>query len=311
MTGQSDTSSEPREIYLLGIGTGHSVGPPMHNCIAKSLGLPWTYHTKECPSIEDCLALLRSKKCAGAAITMPFKHSILAHLDERDQLIDSLNACNTVSKSADGELVGTNVDWCGIAGALEEGRAGLDEPAKKTGLVIGAGGASRAAVYALATQMGCTTIYILNRDVQEVLDLQADIEARYIQKPRLVHLLAEEQVSSLPTPTYIVGTVPDFEPATKEEKTVKSILEAFLARPEKGVLLDMCYRPRRTRHIRLGEQLDWRTVEGIYVVGHQAEHQWAAWAGEEGASKLDKDGMWRELRKAADESALVTPKVQV
>ncbi|KAF2159959.1 hypothetical protein M409DRAFT_37827 [Zasmidium cellare ATCC 36951] len=309
MTGQSNISLEPREIYLLGIGTGHSVGPPMHNYIAKSLGLPWTYHTKECPSIEECLALLRSKKCAGAAITMPFKHTVLAHLDEYDDLAKTLNACNTVTHTTDDRLIGSSLDWCGIAGALQESSVGLDEPAQKIGLVIGAGGAARAAVYALATEMGCSTIYILNRDVQEVLDLQADVEAHYVRKPSIVHLLAEEQLAGSATPTYIVGTVPDFEPSTNEEKTVKAILAAVLARPEKGVLLDMCYRPRRTRHIQLGEQHGWRTIEGIHVVGHQAEHQWRAWAGEERVKKLDNDGLWRELRKAADESSLVTPKM--
>lgn len=86
-----------------------------------------------------------------------------------------------------------------------------------------------------------------------------------------------------------------------EEKAVKSILTAFLARPDKGILLDMCYRPRRTRHIQMGKAHGWRTIEGIDVVGHQAEQQWAGWAGKETARALDKEGLWQQLRKAADE----------
>lgn len=300
--------STPRELYLIGIGTGHSVAPPMHNYIAKSLHLPWTFHTKECSTIEECMKLLRSDICAGAAITMPYKGMIMDQLNEADDLVRTLAACNTVCTyrtEAGRKLIGTNVDWCGIAGSLLEGSVGLRLPSSKAALVIGAGGAARAAIYALSSQMGCHQIYILNRDEQEVLDLQRDVDERYDSQPYITHVKSIQQARALPTPAYIVGTVPDFEPVTAEEKMLKRLLEIFLDRPEKGILLDMCYKPRRTRHLKLGQEYKWRTIEGTRVIGHQAESQWRAWVGDERLEILDKQGMWECLQRSADESTIV------
>ncbi|KAJ9602731.1 hypothetical protein H2200_012925 [Cladophialophora chaetospira] len=236
---------------------------------------------------------------------MPYKGIILGRLDEVDELAQSLAACNTVSIGAERRLVGTNVDWCGIAGSLSEGAVGLRLPSTKAALVIGAGGAARAAVYALSSQMGCKEIYVLNRDEQEVLDLQRDVHEGYAAQPALTHVKSMQQAKTLPTPAYIVGTVPDFEPVTAEEKMLKKLLTVFLDRTEKGVLLDMCYKPRRTRHLILGQAYKWRTIEGVRVIGHQAERQWRAWAGDERLESLDRKGMWECLQHSADESTIV------
>lgn len=305
-----DLKSTPRELYLIGIGTGHSVAPPMHNYIAKSLHLPWTFHTKDCSTIEECMELLRSDICAGAAITMPYKGMILGHLNEVDDLTKTLAACNTVrtyGTEPSRKLNGTNVDWCGIAGSLLEGSNGLRLAASKAALIIGAGGAARAALYALSSQMRCEQIYILNRDEQEVLALKQDVEESYDSKPQITHVKSIQQARGLSTPAYIIGTVPDLEPVTAEEKMMKGILEIFLDRPEKGVLLDMCYKPRRTRHLVMGQAYKWRTIEGTRVIGHQAESQWRAWLGDGGLQILDKQGMWECLERTADESTVLNP----
>jgi quinate dehydrogenase len=305
----SSLASTPRELYLIGIGTGHSVAPPMHNYIARSLNLPWTFHTKECFTIEECMTLLQSEVCAGAAVTMPYKGTILDRLDKVDELARTLAACNTVYVDADGKLRGTNVDWCGIAGSLSEGAIGLDLPSTKAAIVIGAGGAARAAVYALSSQMRCYEIYILNRDKEEVLRLKRDVQERYASRPSITHVQSVKQAQALSTPTYIVSTVPDVEPITPEEKTLKTLLATFLERTDKGIMLDVCYNPRRTRHIKLGQTFGWRTIEGMHVIGHQAEHQWRAWAGDERIQNLDKKGLWECLRQSADESPIVNSKI--
>ncbi len=302
----SPHGSVPRELYLIGVGTGHSVAPPMHNYIAKSLQLPWTFQVKECSTIEECMKLLRSDVCAGASITMPYKSTVMGQLDEVDELTTTLAACNTVCVAADGRLSGTNVDWCGIAGSLSEFSLGLRLPSTRTALVIGAGGAARAAVYALSAKMGCRDIYVLNRDEQEVVDLQRDVNQRYVSRPHIIHVNSIHQTEALQTPTYIVGTVPDIPPITPDEKNLKMIFEVFLQRPTKGLVLDMCYKPRQTRHLKLARAFGWRTIEGIHVVGHQAEQQWRAWVGDERVREIDRKGMWKALQKSADESPIVS-----
>lgn len=305
----AQTQSEDRTLHLVGVGVTHSIAPKMHNYIAQSLGLPWTFYAMECPTIDGLLALGQKPTTAGLVVTMPYKSSIMERLDELDDLARIIGACNNVYYK-DGDvrrLCGTNTDWRGIKGCLlEKGDEGHrpSEKSPASALIVGAGGASRAAVYALAVHLHCPRIYVLNRDDQEVLDLIRDSKRLPIV-PEIVHVKNLSQTQGLESPYYIVGTVPDFEPSTEPERTVASLLEHFLSRSDKGVLLDMCFKPRRTRMIKLAEKLGWPCVEGTHVIGYQIEEQWRLWAGEESVSKLDYDGAWSVLNKAAEESKAI------
>ncbi|KAJ9144594.1 Quinate dehydrogenase [Pleurostoma richardsiae] len=291
-----------KTLHLVGIGVTHSIAFGMHNYIAKSLGLPWTFYSTECPTLDDLMELAGKSTTAGLVVTMPYKASIMSRLDELDELATAIGACNNVyyKEGSSRRICGTNTDWLGIKGCLLEKGDGPEER-PIAGLIVGAGGASRAALYALASHLDCSTIYVLNRDDQEVADLVRDSKKLPVV-PKLIHVKTMEQAENYPAPYYIVGTVPDLEPLTDAEKNVAVILKYFLERKEKGVLLDMCFKPRRTRMIKLAETLGWPCVEGTHVIGYQIEEQWRRWAGEEYVAKLDKEGAWNVLLKAAEES---------
>lgn len=295
-------------LHLVGIGVSHSIAPNMHNYIAKSLGLPWKFHATECPTTEELVNLARDSSTAGLVVTMPYKGSIMEHLDERDQLVSIIGACNNVYYKLldDGtrKLCGTNTDWRGVKGCLTEKGDEKTRPTQLSpapALIIGAGGASRAAVYALNEHLHSSTIYVLNRDAQEVESLIHD-STKLPHPPKIIHVKTVDQAEGLSSPYYIVGTVPDIEPKTESELEVASIMKHFLSRAQKGVLLDMCFKPRRTRMIKLAEQLGWPCVEGTHVIGYQIEEQWKLWAGEALVQKLDREGAWDVLLKAAEES---------
>ncbi|KAJ5240258.1 hypothetical protein N7468_004877 [Penicillium chermesinum] len=301
----SQTPSQ-KTLHLVGIGVTHSIAPKMHNYIAQSLGLPWTFHSTECPTIEDVLALAKEPSTAGLVVTMPYKSTIMRHLDQLDDLSVSIGACNNVYYTSEQprRLCGTNTDWRGIRGCLlEKGHEAVRPSASSPApaLIIGAGGASRAAAYALATHLHSHRIYVLNRDKGEVLDLIRDL-SRLPVAPEIVHVESLEQASQLPSPYYIVGTVPDMEPKSESEKNVASMLEHFLSRGEKGVLLDMCFKPRRTRIIKLAERLGGPTVEGTHVIGYQIHEQYRLWAGEDRAQRIETEKAWDVLLKAAESS---------
>jgi len=86
---------------------------------------------------------------------------------------------------------------------------------------------------------------------------------------------------------------------------VRACLEELLSRPEKGVLLDMCFKPRRTRTIKLAESKGWETVEGTHVIGYQIEEQWRLWAGAERVKKMDRKRAWDLLLKTAEDSPAI------
>jgi quinate dehydrogenase len=299
-------------LYLAGVHVTHSIAPPMHNYIAKSLNLPWHFANRECPTVQDALALFRAPTFAGGVVTMPYKKSIMPLLDELDPLATTLGACNNVYLTKDGKLRGTNTDWRGIKGCLLSGTEnGVNTGKGKPALIIGAGGASRAAVYALFKELECGEIYVVNRDAQEVADLLEDSKAyassSASRQPKLTHITSVSQAEALPAPFYIVGTVPDFEAKTEEEIKARDMLGTFLRKSEKGVLLDMCFKPRNTRILKAGRGNGWRVVDGTGVIGHQIEEQWRLWAsaGEEGRKDVPKEEAWEILRKAAEESTAI------
>lgn len=302
-THQHDNSKDERQfLYLAGIGVSHSIAPPMHTSIAKQLNLPWTFHSKECPTVQDVMKTLREPTCAGMVVTMPYKQTIMQHLDGLDELALKLGACNNVYRAKDGTLRGTNTDWRGIKGCL---LGSSDKGIGKTAMIVGAGGASRAAVYALFAELNCETIYIINRDEAEVAALLKDATAYdAFKSPKLIHVQSAAQAKKLPTPFYIVGTVPDFEPQTAQEIESRDIQVEFLSREgERGVLLDMCFKPRVTRMVKLAHKHGWPTVEGTEVIGHQIHEQWRLWTlNDAGVGRVDEQAAWSILRETAEKS---------
>ena len=289
-------SAQPKEIHLVGIGLGHALTPTAHNFLAQSIDAPWRVIATECPTIADCVGRFRSDNQAGGIVTMPWKGEIMKHLDRIDDVANVLKACNAVYFDEHNNLCGSNTDWIGIEGALRAAAVGgqtsrEEEPAA----VIGAGGAARAAVYTLSACFGVKVIYVLNRDDDEVTQLINDCKPMDCE---LLQLKSIEHSTGRDMPSVIIGSIPDFEAISSEEKAVKAIFENLLSKG-KGTFLDMCYHPMKTRHIRLAEDHGWQTVSGIEVVGHQVEALWRLWIDPERLARLDRDGLWRVLREAA------------
>jgi quinate dehydrogenase len=298
------TTTTEKALHLIGVGVSHSIAPVMHNHICAHLQKPYTFHATEAPTIEDAVALLRAPNFGGAVITMPYKQSIIEFLDEADNLVATIGACNNVYISADGRLIGSNTDWRGVLGCLtaaDERGVGIGKPA----LIFGAGGASRAAVYALSTHLKCPEIYVVNRDVAELDCLAKDTaEMRSASGTQIVHITSVEQARELVTPFYIVGTVPDFAPKSESEKSAFRIFEYFLASAASpGVFLDMCFKPLETRKIKLAKKHKWSTVPGTDIIGHQIQEQYKGWF-VPGTGKDVIDGglsnaAWEVLRREA------------
>ncbi|KAI5276713.1 shikimate [Aureobasidium subglaciale] len=307
-TQTQDATAGPKKLHLIGVGVGHSIAPVMHNYICQKLNQPWIFEATEAPTIESALELL--KTAAGAVITMPYKKSIMPYLDGLDPLAVKLGACNNVYVTRDGKLQGTNTDWRGVKGCL---LASSDKGVGKPSMIVGAGGASRAAVYALAVELKSPVIYVVNRDVQEVMDLIADTQALLStlgsDEPlcKIIHIQSLEQASSLPSPFYIVGTVPDSAPSTEPEKMAVKIFNHYLASAsEPGIFLDMCFKPRVTRKIKLAQAHGWPTVEGTEIIGHQIYEQYRVWIDSESDAAVISPELaqeaWNTLRRAAEDS---------
>ncbi|OCT53312.1 Quinate dehydrogenase [Cladophialophora carrionii] len=292
-----DTSSLDRVAYLVGYPIAHSKSPSMHRAIYSALGKQWSQLLCETTDLEAFLRYMKSDpKCMGSGVTMPFKVAVIPHLDELTDEGSTIGAVNTIvfkpGRNGARTYCGTNTDCLGIRDAFFANVEGSSYRGKP-GLVVGGGGTCRAAVYALQKFMGCSPIYIINRDASEVEAVLRECHARGLGE-NLTYVSTTEQAKSLPPPGAVVSAVPDFAPITDNEKTVREILSIFLKAEEKGPLLEMCYHPTPDTQIsRLALASGWQVIGGIEAMIGQGLAQASLWTG------IEIDDSLRDVARSA------------
>ena len=154
------------DVHLVGvIGSpiAHSLSPVLHNAAFAALGLDATWHSQAFEvapgQAASALDAMRRADISGLSVTMPHKADVAGLVDECTDVARRLGAVNCIV-NRDGRLLGTNTDGEGFVASLARG-AGFT-PAGKRCLVIGAGGAARAVVLALA-EAGASQVAVLNR----------------------------------------------------------------------------------------------------------------------------------------------------
>lgn len=196
-----------------------------------------------------------------------------------------------VEKDADGKtvLVGQNTDWEGVANALvlklpiDLQYQAKPFPAGSCGFIIGGGGTTRAAVYALS-RLGLSPIYLINRDPTETKDMIAAFPQYVLKALDGVDQWTQQMEDTVAAG---VGAIPSFEPVTDGEKMVYAVSErVFASRNLVGrsrLFLEMCYKvrpgfvpraslrwtyssllpqPRKTIMYNIAASYSWNVIEG-------------------------------------------------
>ena len=265
-------SGRTRIVGVIGWPIEHSVSPAMHNAAFRALGLDWCYLPFAVPPahVADALASVRGLGLRGINVTVPHKQAVSALVDELTPEARAIGAVNTVLVRGE-RLVGHNTDAAGFLRALRE--AGF-APEGCSALVLGAGGAARAAVYALA-RVGARVV-LLNRTPQRadalVADLRAVVKGARLEAGGLDAQTAQQEASrcQLVVNATSLGMWPQVETSPWPEEV------AFPA----GVLLfDLVYNPRQTRFVRLARESGARAVDGLRMLVHQGAEAFALWTG--------------------------------
>lgn len=153
---------------ILGYPCMHSMSPPIWNRLFQELGMPARYTWFECPDPARFIQIAEDAGVRGLSVTIPHKETIMPLLDEIHHDAEVIGAVNTVLLLG-GKRFGFNTDWKGIYHPLE-GVTG------DTAVILGAGGAAAAAVYA-ASMRGFAPV-ILNRTVERAEELAKRFGAR-------------------------------------------------------------------------------------------------------------------------------------
>lgn len=288
-TGQDIKAARTKKFYIFGYNISHSLSPTIHNAGFKHTGFDGHYTIHETPEVDSSIAvLLADHSFGGASVTFPHKLQVEGLLDSVSEAGTKIGAINTISKK-DGKLLGDNTDWSGVKACIDSaGMSGLtDAPA----IVLGAGGAARAACYALV-EMGFPRILVVNRT-------RANAEAMVSRFPEatfdIFETLGEAVEASKAAPArVVVGCIP------ADDLTEDKIPVKLFGGAESGVLVEMAYRPPVTGMEKAAAKSPgWRIFKGIDVLREQGYAQFSIWTGKEAPKEAMSKAMDQELKRRA------------
>ncbi len=275
-----NVDAQTKLVGIIGDPIAHSLSPRMHNAAFAALEMNWRYvpFRVSAGALPAALRGIRALGLLGVNVTVPHKAAVAALLDETDVLVRRIGAVNTV-RVTDGRLQGFNTDAPGVLDALAAD--GQISAAGKQCVVIGAGGAGRAAAFGLASA-GAARVSILNRTVSRARGL-AEVVAQVASGCRVdaEDLSARSVERTLEGAEVVVhATVATMSAAMGggggRADWLSSVVRAFRAGM---VVLDMVYTPVWTELLTAARAAGAVTVSGLAMLVHQGARSFELWTG--------------------------------
>lgn len=264
------------------------MSPTIHNTAFATLGLPHSYELHETASVGPLADVLKSPSFGGASVTAPYKRVImqfLQHVSSQARLIGAVNTITPVP----GGFIGDNTDWRAMKTCILRSITPANTvTASTTALVIGAGGAARATLYALY-YIGVVNIYIFNRTRPNAQILADEFN-------KLDSLFRIQVLDSLPVPlpihpqpTIIISAIPAMSKSPEGPVDVDVGLQLEHFSPSGGVAVATTYQRRITKLIALANTKKddgWVSVEGIELLLEQGYEQFKIFTGRRAPKKV-------------------------
>ncbi len=257
------TTGATRVAGVIGDPVRHSLSPVIHNAAFAEAGLDWTFVAFEVVDGDapGAVAGARALGIDGLSVTMPHKATVLEALDRLSPTATKLGAVNAIAREGT-EFVGHSTDGAGLIDALafDEGFA----PEGKTCAVIGAGGAARAVILALA-DAGANSVIVINRT-----PANAEIAALLAGRVGVVgteDLVRDADLIVNATPAGMIGNdTPAIDPTLFHSNQL---------------VVDLVYAPPLTTTIQAARAAGAHAVGGLGMLVHQAAHAFTLWTGQE------------------------------
>lgn len=265
-------------LGLLGYPLAHSLSPRLHHAALRALGWRGAYRLYPVPpgdaaALQGWVERLRAGQVHGLNVTIPHKTALLPWLDSLTPAARAVGAVNTLFRTADAAVGGDNTDVEGFW-ADARARLPLDDPTAWRGLVLGAGGAARAVVYALAR--AGMPVWVLARRPEQATALTRHL-ARQVSVP--LHPAPWDALPSLVAESGARWLIVNATPVGMAPHPDASPWPAGLAWPREAAVYDLVYSPRPTRLVRQARAAGLPAADGLGMLVEQAAHAFVRWTG--------------------------------
>ncbi len=261
-------------VGLMGWPVEHSLSPCMHNAAFAELGLDWAYVPLPVrpDDLPQALKGLAALNFVGVNVTIPHKQAVMRYMDDLSKAAKTIGAVNTIHLQGN-KFMGYNTDAPGFLNALVEKDC---HPKGMRVAVLGAGGAARAVVFALAWAEA-DAVVILNRTTERAAFLIEDLNDTFPQsKLDFAHLTNNSLAAldgkiDLVVNTTSVGMHPEKE---------KSPWPTDVAIPRNAVFCDLVYNPLETVFLARAREAGAKVIDGLGMLVHQGAAAFEHWTGQ-------------------------------
>jgi shikimate dehydrogenase len=256
---------KPLRFAVIGDPVAHSKSPRMQAAAFRALGLPHTYEAIRVvdADVPRVVSALRAGDFAGLNVTVPHKERVLALVDAVDEGARLAGAANTLVRAEDGRLTAHNTDAPALADEIRDllgtpaGHVGADRRA----LVLGSGGAARAAKTALVDILGVRDVVLRARTPRDAAT-----------QPWLPSAASERA-----TRLVVQATSAGMAGADPGEGVADVV--AWDALPDDAVALDVVYAPPETVFLRRARARGLRNANGLGMLARQGALALRLWLG--------------------------------
>lgn len=315
-------------LGLIGYPLSHSLSPKLHQAALKAAGLQGEYRLYPIPvtdppprtplpadtvgkadslpragranwaenELRNVLDKIRAGEVHGLNVTIPYKQTVIPLLDELTPAAQAIGAVNTIYLRA-GRLVGENTDAPGFLADLKKLLDETRKPSPRLALVLGAGGAARAVVYALLQASWSVTLAA--RRIEQAEALANDFSqiltpaSRQIGK-RPNQPTAQLSITSIPIPQspssilqHPISLMVNTTPLGMNPHPDASPWPAGLPFPKNAAVYDLVYNPRETALVRAARAAGLPALTGLGMLIEQAALAFELWTGK----RADREAM--------------------
>ncbi|MGE5533633.1 MAG: shikimate dehydrogenase [Bacillota bacterium] len=281
-------SGKTRVCGVIGEPIEHTLSPLMHNAAFEALKLDYVFlaFRVKPAEVESAVNGMRALNIRGLNVTMPYKSTVIKHLDRVDLSAQIVNSVNTVLNK-ESLLFGFNTDGVGALKALKENGV---EPKGRKVLLLGAGGAARAIAYTMAKE--ADELAVLNRTVKQAQALARLLEKSLNKKIATGSLSPSDIQSNLKDSDILINaTAVGMKPKPEESPVPPKLLRSNLA------VMDIVYNPLETKLAKDAKSAGARVVSGVEMLIYQGAASFELWTGKSAPVEVMRQAALNHLQK--------------